>query len=263
MKLPSSRSGSRFVAVAVTILLASAGVLAAPVAASAAAYGTPAVATQRMTGPSLNTAQAGWYAKGQRLTLVCHVKGQPVKGAFSRYIPGGWDDIWFKVSDGYYVADVDIETGSSTPVVGPCPPSSAPAPAPAPTSKETRAVNWALSQVGSNSYTNLCGKFVANAYGMNALGYHTALLHYNALKSAGQIKTTGTPPKGALVFSRSSSDGGAGHVVIATGDGRYVSGGMSAKYGSGRTVQIIPSWNVTKGATYLGWAYAPASWPGK
>ena len=71
----------------------------------------------------------------------------------------------------------------------------------------------------------------------------------------------GAPPKGALVFSQSVWDNGAGHVVIARGDGTFVSGGIWKGYhgvaGGGHNVQVLSSWNPARGATYLGWAVAP------
>lgn len=80
------------------------------------------VTTQRMSNASLppNSAQAGSYTKGQVLTLSCYKRGQNVKGYYSRYISGGWDNLWYQVDDGYFVADVDINTGSDNPVTPAC-----------------------------------------------------------------------------------------------------------------------------------------------
>jgi len=97
-----------------------------PVAEAKAPTGKVAVQTQRMTGPSLKTTQKGWYAKGRVLTLSCYQRGQAVKGYYSPYIRGGYDDLWYKVSDGYWVADVDINTGTNNPVTPKC--GTAPAP---------------------------------------------------------------------------------------------------------------------------------------
>jgi murein DD-endopeptidase MepM/ murein hydrolase activator NlpD len=77
--------------------------------------------TQRMADASLSSGQSGWYETGSRLQLLCHKRGQAVKGYYSPYLPnGGWDDLWYKVSDNYFVADVDINTGSNNPVVNAC-----------------------------------------------------------------------------------------------------------------------------------------------
>jgi len=73
-----------------------------------------------MTDASLGSRQDGWYNPGDRLTLVCSKRGQNVKGYFSFNIPGGWDNLWYKTSDGHFVADVDIETGTLDAVAPAC-----------------------------------------------------------------------------------------------------------------------------------------------
>lgn len=82
--------------------------------------GTVKVKTQKMTKATLKSTQRGWYAKKAKLTLKCYVRGQKVKGYYSASFKNGWDDLWYKVSDGYYVADVDIYTGSNKPVTKKC-----------------------------------------------------------------------------------------------------------------------------------------------
>ena len=86
------------------------------------------------------------------------------------------------------------------------------------------------------------------------IGYETAKLFHDALAAQNKINMTPDPPRGALVFSESSWDRGAGHVDIAHGDGTFVSGGVG---GGGPTVQVLRTWNPSPGARYLGWAYAP------
>lgn len=74
-----------------------------------------------MSGPTLNSTQAGWWAAGAALTLTCYQRGQSVQGYFSPYVGnGGWDDLWYRVNDGYYVADIDLETGSLNPIAPQC-----------------------------------------------------------------------------------------------------------------------------------------------
>lgn len=73
-----------------------------------------------------------------------------------------------------------------------------------------------------------------------------------------QMRYTTNPPKGALVFSKSSADLGNGHVQIAVGDGSFVSGGMPGPTVM-RTWRLVPG----SGGTFLGWAPAPSSWPGR
>jgi hypothetical protein len=238
------------------------------VPAHAEATGTVAAQTQRSTAPNL-ASQDGTYAVGQKLTLICSTHGQKVKGHFSFNIAGGWDDLWYRTSDNHYVPDVDVETGTLDVVAADCstldPQGSGPAPQSA-GAREDRAVAWANGKVGSDDYPILCGQFVANAYGKSNLGPPSAIAFHDQLAGAGQIHMDMNIPKGALVFSHSSWDtiDGVtyGHVLLARGDGTYVSGGVSPKFGSGHTVQVLNSWNPAGGAQYLGWAYAPADWPG-
>lgn len=234
--------------------------------AQAAPTGRAADRTQQMSGPTLKSTQRGWYPKGAVVTLVCHERGQSVQGALSRWHPNdGWDDLWYKTTDGVYVADIDIETGSNTPVTAACG-ASAPAPAPAPAAsraKADRAVAWANSQIGSQAYDFLCERFVENAYGTQHQA-GSAIALRNQLAGAGQIHMDQNIPVGALVFSRNTRwDKGNGHVVIATGGGQYVSGGVSKTIGNHATVQRLSSWNPAAGSEYLGWAHVPASWPGR
>jgi uncharacterized cupredoxin-like copper-binding protein len=78
--------------------------------ASADASATVEVQTQRMSDATLASPQDGSYAAGEELTLVCSTRGQGVTGFFSSNVPG--NDLWYKTSDGHFVADVDIETGT-------------------------------------------------------------------------------------------------------------------------------------------------------
>jgi hypothetical protein len=270
----------RKILITVTAGLTAAALLtAAP--ASASATGTAKVRTQRASAPNL-ASQVGWFEAGEVIELQCSAHGQRVKGYFSFNIPnGGWDDLWYRTTSGHYVADVDIETGTLNSVTpdcatpgGPAPapapaPQAAPAPAPAPApqgSREDRAIAWANGQIGSGAYPFKCGRFVANAYGAQALGVDSALIFRNQLANAGQIHMDQNIPKGALVFSRSSVDQGNGHVVLARGDGTYISGGAEgytkAAGGTGATVQSMNHWNPARKAEYLGWAYPPGNWPG-
>nr|WP_255525358.1 CHAP domain-containing protein [Mycolicibacterium sp. BK634] len=77
--------------------------------------------TQRQQAATLNSKLLGWYAVGTRLSLVCYARGQSVKGYYSKYVGGGgWDNLWYKTTDGGFAADIDINTGSNNPVTGAC-----------------------------------------------------------------------------------------------------------------------------------------------
>lgn len=76
--------------------------------------------TQRMTGATLKTRQVGTYGRGLGMALRCYARGQAVSGYYSKYFPGGLDNLWYMVTDGYWVADVDISTGTNDPVTRAC-----------------------------------------------------------------------------------------------------------------------------------------------
>ncbi|MGV6990494.1 M23 family metallopeptidase [Gordonia amicalis] len=106
--------------------------------------------TQRMTDATLKSRQDGWYNRGDRVQLTCYKRGQAVKGYFSGNLPnGGWDNLWYRTSDGHFVADVDIETRSNNPVTGQCS-TGAPAPAPAPAPSTSGRLSWPLKSVAVN-----------------------------------------------------------------------------------------------------------------
>ncbi|WP_267618150.1 hypothetical protein [Gordonia bronchialis] len=236
------------------VIAATAGITTLGVGdAAAAPTGKAMVQTQKMSDATLKSRQIGWYAKGSTLTLTCYKRGQAVSGYFSKYFSGGKDDLWYRVSDGGFVADIDISTGTNNPVTGPCAGGGGPAPQ---SSRESRAVSWAVGQVGSGAYNFACQRFVENAFGTSGR-FGSAIQMFNTLRSQGAIRG-GTPPAGALTFSKSSWDKGYGHVSISLGNGRYVSGGMPAP----STVNYMNG-PAASGGTYLGWAYAPASWPGR
>jgi surface antigen len=80
--------------------------------APADASATVEVQTQRMSDATLASDQDGSYAAGETLTLVCSKRGQGVTGFLSSNVPGRWNDLWYRTTDGHFVADVDIETGT-------------------------------------------------------------------------------------------------------------------------------------------------------
>jgi surface antigen len=115
-------------ALVVAALVAATGVQSMTEApkASADASATVETQTQRMTDANFTSDQDGSYNPGDQLTLVCSTRGQNVNGFFSSDIPGGWDNLWYRTSDGYFVADADIATATlniAAPECSPPPPS--------------------------------------------------------------------------------------------------------------------------------------------
>lgn len=234
--------------------------------ASADPVATVKARTQRMSDANLNSHQVGWYGPGDKLTLVCSKRGQAVKGYFSFNIPnGGWDNLWYKTSDGSFVADVDIETGTLNDVTADC--DQGPAPAPAPQSapapngdRAAQAVAWARNQAATDpnrtegGYPVQCEVFVEEAYN-HAFRYPSAIDAFNDLRAKNLIHTnTDGIPAGALVFSSNPVyDGGAGHVELSLGNGQYI----TANYIHSPHIRVVPLNNNDPGNRFLGWAYAP------
>ena len=199
------------------------------------------------SGPIISCIPYGTY-----VALQCVTSGPSVTG------PYGASSMWYRTAwagQTGYSSDAWIYTGTSAAVAPGCATTTT---VPAPTAtRETKAVNWALSMVGSQNYPGLCERFAENAYGTS--GRHpSAISAFYALRNAGQMRYTTNPPKGALVFSKSAVDQGYGHVQVAVGDGSFVSGGMGNPTVK-RTWRLVPG----AGGTFLGWAPAPSSWPGR
>jgi hypothetical protein len=116
------------------------------------------------------------------------------------------------------------------------------------------SLEWARTQLGSTIWAYRCERFIEEAYG-------TRYIFKSAWVAAQHVALYHTPitaaPAGALVFfGPDSANRGYGHVGLSLGDGRMIS--------ALETVQItdVPHsryWS----SLYRGWAYAPASWPGR
>ncbi|OHX10472.1 hypothetical protein BI347_22100 [Chromobacterium sphagni] len=65
--------------------------------------------------PSLSADISGSAARGERLALQCHVRGEAVDGVWGR------TDIWNRTDAGHWISDGFLDTGSNAPVVPLCP----------------------------------------------------------------------------------------------------------------------------------------------
>ncbi|HRD11326.1 MAG TPA: hypothetical protein PLI79_05655 [Mycobacterium sp.] len=251
-----SRSASRVeLATALAVLALSSLMIASPAGADTGA--TVRAKTQRMTQATLKSQQDGWYNAGDRIKLVCSSRGQAVRGFFSFNIPnGGWDNLWYKTSDGHYVADVDIETGTLGVVAPDCSTIGGEKPGP-PTGADraSRALAWARAQMASNPNNPVqCEAFVERAYNYS-FRYDSAIAAFTDLKAKGQIHTnTDGIPAGALVFTSDPTfDKGLGHVMLSQGDGTY----LTANYYTAPKIRVVPLNSNDPKSKFLGWAYAP------
>ncbi|MBB6628439.1 hypothetical protein H5V45_14020 [Nocardioides sp. KIGAM211] len=172
--------------------------------------------TQRMSSATLNSTQDGVYTAGSRLTLTCFVHGQPVKGYYSSSFPGGYDDLWYQVNDGHWVADVDLQTGSNDPVTPGC---SSPPPAPANNDLTTRAKSWLDARVPYDQgsyYTNQYGKYRQDCSGFvsMALGLPSS---YTTVTLPQVMHPIGKDDLRPGDFMLNSASGNNGHVAIFMG----------------------------------------------
>ncbi len=243
------------VAAAVPTLVGVETASAAPSAATTYSYrvvGTGGIGVCRRVSPNLSAARDGCIAEGAKVTVNCWVTG----GAVTDYWQGRlitWNR-WARTPDSRYVADIYL---SSTSTSYPRCTST-----PNPTTRETRAVAWARTQLGV-SYTTLtpdgkwsgwCELFVEKAFGTSGR-YGSAAANYRAQLAAGRIHTTGTPPVGAMLFY---AWGTFGHSALSIGGGQAIS-----TQGFASALPVRQHSVTGLGLPYLGWAYAPSSWPGR
>lgn len=80
--------------------------------ASADTSATVEVETQRMSDASSTARPDGIYQPGDQLTLVCSKRGAGAAGLFSAAVAGRGNDLWYQTSDGHFVSDAAIETGT-------------------------------------------------------------------------------------------------------------------------------------------------------
>lgn len=168
--------------------------------ASAAPTARAAVTTQRMSGPTLNVRQAGWYPAGAQLGLSCFARGQSVQGYYSPWFPGGWDNLWYRTTDGFWVADIDIDTGSNNPVTGACP---------ARIFNPTGAALWAI-----NHYTDPDGMWLSAdcTYFVSKAWWASGLPRTSSWTDGDPNSWSPRNPNGAT-FNASVADGFKNYVV--------------------------------------------------
>lgn len=123
----------------------------------------------------------------------------------------------------------------------------------------TRAVGWALQQVGSAAYELRCLSFVEDAYEVpNRIEVFGGSTAKESAEQYGAATRDGEPPRGAFVFFETSGivDGierDWGHVGIALGDGRMAHPWTEIRVDPIAEVPSLPSgrWAPPR---YLGWA---------
>jgi hypothetical protein len=119
-------------------------------------------------------------------------------------------------------------------------------------------VGQSYDSIQHHPWNGWCDNFVAQAFGRSASGYYTAFQHYQELNRRGAIHAGDrNVPRGALAFfGPTGLNGGAGHVMISTGGGNFVSTASTVR-------NATIAWAESVSGPYLGWAYANAEWAGR
>ncbi len=113
----------------------------------------------------------------------------------------------------------------------------------------SQAVNWALAQTqGSQTWSGMCDRFVANVYGQARSGYETALDHWR--KTPQNLKGQGKPPVGALVYFETGK--AAGHVAVVSGYDDAGNPQIVTTHVNGGKPTVMPLSGT--GLDYIGWA---------
>ncbi len=216
-----------------TVLLGTSGV-------ANAATGTVNTAGAALTVRAApGTSYDAWssVADGATVTILCQTTGTTVTGTY------GTSNIWDMLSNGGFVSDTYVYTGSDGRVAPDCAYASAP-PRANPRSANN-AISYEFARLGSTGQEGWCMRFQAQAYGWAASGWSTAEVGGDWITSHGYMHTTGTPPRGAIVWYHNSS--GTGHVVVSLGAGKIIGSSVSGKVG-------VASYNYRTG--YRGWSVA-------
>lgn len=119
------------------------------------------------------------------------------------------------------------------------------------TTRGDRAIEWFKAHKGSTAYEEMCELAVELSFGTRGR-YPSAIDNWNAQVHAHRAHPGDrTPPRGALVFWRTSV---FGHVAVADGSGGEWSTSVNHRIGHA---------SLSYFSNYLGWAWAPSSWPGR
>ncbi len=151
-------------------------------------------------------------ADGARITILCQTPGESVTGTY------GTSNIWDMMPNGGFVADAYVNTGSDGYVEHRCTYSANP-PRANPRGINA-AISWQFARLGSTAHEGWCLRFQAQAYGWSYSGFNTAEQAGDWMVSNGYMRTSGIPPRGALVWYHNSA--GTGHIVSSLGEGKII-----------------------------------------
>ncbi len=139
-------------------------------------------ATAKMSGPYLtNYAKKGTYAKAAKVKLACYTWGQSISGW------AGTSNLWYRTSDGNYIADTNVNTGSNSAVTAACPRVSL-----ATFVSDTRGKTWANAAGGfSGECVSLVSQYLWRVYGIKSGSWGNAVDYRSAGTGGNQLKAKG------------------------------------------------------------------------
>ncbi len=163
----------------------------------------------------------GSVADGASVSILCQTTGSSVTGTY------GTSNLWDMIGSGGFIADAYVYTGSDGQIAPSC--VYAAAPPRANPSGANAAISYEFARLGSTAEEGWCMKFQAQAYGWSYSGFSTAEVGGDWMVSHGYMHTTGTPPRGALVWYHNSA--GTGHVVVSLGEGKIIGSSVGGAVG--------------------------------
>lgn len=223
---------------------------AGPASAATATVNTDSGASVIVhSGSNTSSANIGSVADGASISIDCQTYGETVTGKY------GTSNIWDHIpAKGGYVTDTYVYTGSDGLVAPLCSGTTTPSCSISGTGDPrtcAEAVSWAKAHETTSyhsEYVNMCDHIMGLAYGFPASGSTTAYMHWTQIPGSFKHAGNYTVPAGGLAFF----SGGAGHVMISIGGGKFVSNDIN---GSGTlTETTIASVKSKWGKPYLGWA---------
>ncbi|MBM7789945.1 hypothetical protein [Tenggerimyces flavus] len=211
----------RLIAVAATAIAVSFPMSTGVAFAATGVVETSGAALTVRAGPGAGLDAWSSVANGSTVSIVCQTEGSSVTGS------QGTSTIWDMLSNGGFVSDAYVHTGSDGYVEKKC--SYVGAPPRANPRGVNAAISWQFARLGSTAHEGWCMRFQAQSYGWGASGWASAEVGGDWIQSHGYMRTTGIPPRGAIVWYHNSA--GTGHVVVSLGEGKIIGTSVSGKVG--------------------------------
>jgi uncharacterized protein YraI len=211
----------RVIAVAVTAIGLSFPMSSGVANAATGVVVTSGAALTVRAGPGTGLDAWSSVANGSTVTILCQTEGPAVTGS------QGTSTIWDMLSNGGFVADAYVRTGSDGYVEKRC--SYTGAPPRANPRSVNGAISWQFARLGSTADEGWCLRFQAQSYGWGASGWSTAEIGGDWIESHGYLRTAGVPPRGALVWYHNSA--GSGHIVVSLGEGKIIGTSVNGRVG--------------------------------